>query len=54
MVTDFIMANKPIFQELEKKKRTNQQKLKQIVITIEHRYENEILVIGNKHLAYFK
>lgn len=28
MVTDFIMANKTIFQQLEKQKRSNQQKLK--------------------------
>lgn len=32
------MANKPIFQQLEKQKRSNQQKLKQIAITIEHCY----------------
>lgn len=38
MVTDFIMANKPIFQQLEKQKRSNQQNLKQITITIEHCY----------------
>lgn len=44
-----MMANKPIFQQLQKQKRKKQQNLKQIVITIEHCYENQILGIGNKH-----
>lgn len=38
MVTDFIMANKPIFQQLEKQKRRKQQKLKQRAIPVEQCY----------------